>query len=264
MTGMPDILEIYELVTKQRPPDPGALERQRRRQIRTARNRKVGAIAVAAAIGAVAVAVVLAARQGDLGERTTGSSTEREAIRIATDFLEAYGSLDADRTVSYLADDAGVGSMIAWVGTQGAEGPVEGFRLLFSLLEAQRYELVLGPCAVLGGSTRIVTVHCPYEFHSLGSHEIGRGPFGGSSFRLVVRDGAIVSVAQHMEAGEGYSDQAWEPFERWVSRNHPEDAAVMYRNDDHTLERVTEKSIRLWDRHVAGYVEHVLRTEGSG
>ena len=54
---MPDVKQVYEMVTKQRPPDVGALERQRTRQIRTMRNRRVGAFAVAAAIGAAAVVV---------------------------------------------------------------------------------------------------------------------------------------------------------------------------------------------------------------
>ena len=39
---MPDVMEVYEMVTKQKPSDTGALERQRTRQIRTMRNRKVG------------------------------------------------------------------------------------------------------------------------------------------------------------------------------------------------------------------------------
>ena len=46
---MPDVREVYEMVTKQKPPEPGALQRQQKRQVRTARNRKVGAFAIAAA-----------------------------------------------------------------------------------------------------------------------------------------------------------------------------------------------------------------------
>jgi dipeptidyl aminopeptidase/acylaminoacyl peptidase len=43
---MPDVREVYEMVTKQKSPEPGALERQQNRQVRTARNRKVGAFTV--------------------------------------------------------------------------------------------------------------------------------------------------------------------------------------------------------------------------
>jgi Tol biopolymer transport system component len=47
---MPDVKEVYEMVTKQKPPEPGALERQRNRQRRAARNRKAGVIALVAAL----------------------------------------------------------------------------------------------------------------------------------------------------------------------------------------------------------------------
>jgi len=47
---MPDVKEVYEMVTKQKPPQPGGLERQWDRQRRSARNRKAGVIALVAAI----------------------------------------------------------------------------------------------------------------------------------------------------------------------------------------------------------------------
>jgi hypothetical protein len=56
---MTDMREVYEMVTKQKPPEPGALERQHTRQVRTARNRKIGAIVVTAAIAIVASLAVI-------------------------------------------------------------------------------------------------------------------------------------------------------------------------------------------------------------
>jgi Tol biopolymer transport system component len=47
---MPDVREVYEMVTKQSPPEPGALDRQWGRQRRRTRNRKVGVIALVAAL----------------------------------------------------------------------------------------------------------------------------------------------------------------------------------------------------------------------
>jgi hypothetical protein len=49
----------------------------------------------------------------------------------------------------------------------------------------------------------------------------------------------------------------WEPFSDFVSTNHPEDAAVMYVDDTYSEVRLTEASIRLWDRHTREYVEEV-------
>jgi hypothetical protein len=66
---MPDVREVYEMVTKQKPAEPGALERQQKRQVRAARNKKIGAFAVAAAIAVAAVVLILETRGG----RSTGT-----------------------------------------------------------------------------------------------------------------------------------------------------------------------------------------------
>lgn len=75
---MPDVREVYEMVTKQKPPEPGALERQQKRQVRTARNRRIGAFAVAAAIGLVAVALIL----GTLGQRNAPRPADQPSAPV--------------------------------------------------------------------------------------------------------------------------------------------------------------------------------------
>ena len=253
---MPDVKEVYEMVTKQKPPDPGALERLHTRQARTMRSRKLGAFAVAAAIGAAAVVVILASLDGqDTTGRTIGTDVEPTATEVATGFIDAYGALDVNRTMAFLSDDADYSQLISWVGGRG--GPREQFRLLFSLLEAQGYAQTLDSCEEVGVSGTVTNLHCTYDFHSLGSDEIGRGPYGGSYFDLIVRDGEVVHVdAPYMEI-ERFSPQMWEPFAEWVATNHPEDVAVMYQDETQSLERVTDESIRLWRRHVRGYVDAV-------
>lgn len=250
---MPDVREVYEMVTAQRPADTGALERQRTRQIRTARNRKVGAFVVAAAIGVAAIVSIFAIREAqDATERTTGSDVEPTPMEVATRFVAAYAAHDLDRTMSYLAEDADLVPMLGWIGSSVDE-PAEGFRLLFGLLEAEDYEHILGSCEVVGGSASVASMRCPYDFHALGSEQLGRGPFAGSYFELIVRDGEIVRVGSYMEA-ERFGPLMWAPFARWVSRNHPDDVAVMYTDESQTLERVTDESIRLWERHVRAFV----------
>jgi Tol biopolymer transport system component len=69
---MPDVREAYEMITKQKPPEPGALQRQQKRQVRAARNKRIGAFAVAAAIGVAAVALILETR-GDQHTTTPGN-----------------------------------------------------------------------------------------------------------------------------------------------------------------------------------------------
>src|SRR2546426_7624060 len=61
---MPDVREVYEMITKEKPPEPGALERQQKRQVRAARSHTIGAYALAAAIALVAVVVILLTRVG--------------------------------------------------------------------------------------------------------------------------------------------------------------------------------------------------------
>jgi dipeptidyl aminopeptidase/acylaminoacyl peptidase len=61
---MPDVREAYEMVTKEKAPEPGALERQQKRQVRSGRNKRFGAFAVAAAIAVAAVALILETRRG--------------------------------------------------------------------------------------------------------------------------------------------------------------------------------------------------------
>ncbi|HWL91799.1 MAG TPA: hypothetical protein VNP90_10600 [Actinomycetota bacterium] len=257
----PTIREVYVMVTTQRPPDPGALERQRTRQIRTMRTRKIGAFAVAAAIGVAAVAVILASRPRD---DTTETGTPRKAtpVEVATGFVEAYGALDAERTISYLADDAEVASIIGWVGAQGGEGPLDEFRLVFSLLDAQGYSHTLDSCEERGRSGPVTNLRCSYDLHWLRSDEIGLGPFSENYLDLIVRGEEIAHVDIHLD-NRKVGRQIWEPFARWVSRNHPEDVAVMYQDETQSLERVTEESIRLWDRYTRDYVEDVNQSDAG-
>lgn len=93
---MPDVREAYEMVTKQKPPEPGALERQQRKQVRSARNKRFGAFAVAAAIGLAAVVLLLANRPAENVKTPATAPTTRHPIdpaatEIATDFARAVG-----------------------------------------------------------------------------------------------------------------------------------------------------------------------------
>ena len=251
---MPDVREVYEMVTKQKAPEPGALERQQKRQVRTARNRKLGAFAVAAAIGlAVVVAIVVNRPTTSItvpAERPSPTQplfpAEPGAVELASGFAEAVGAFDADRAMSQLSEFAEV-----------PEGLLpEELPLLISLYEAQGYEQTLGACDVSGTSALGTTVGCPYTFHMLGSDELGRGPFRGSEWEITVKDGSITSAVQMWDI-ERFSPQAWEPLHDWVAETYPEDVDVMY-VDGGTNFALSEESVRLWDRNVDRYVAAVL------
>jgi Tol biopolymer transport system component len=69
---MAELREVYDRVTEQRPPAPGALVRQRDRQHRSLRNRKLGTIALSAAlvVAAILVVVLVGTEATNRGKRT--------------------------------------------------------------------------------------------------------------------------------------------------------------------------------------------------
>ena len=195
---------------------------------------KIGALAAAAvAIALIAALLIIQSRD----------EAPANAKGVATGFLEAYGAFDLEKARTYLADDATIASMTGR----------DDLRLLIAYLEATGYQQILDSCEGVGNSDS-GSVRCTFDFHGLRSGEIGRGPFGGSSFELFVHDGKIVRAKQDWGI-EKFSPQMWEPFARWVSNAHRHDASVMYTDGTHSGIRITEESIRLWGRHAQGYVD---------
>jgi hypothetical protein len=173
------------------------------------------------------------------------------AEEVALGFLDAYAAFDAQKAMTYVADDADLSSLMDV--TQQFPSNAKGLSLRLSMLQAVGSELTVTSCeaAPLGSDTSVV---CDSFFHALGSDQIGRGPFSNNSFVFTVIDGAIVRAGFGPEPQDKFYRQMWEPFAEWVSSTHPKDAAVMYL--DGTLEaRFSLESIRLWERHTREYVE---------
>jgi len=202
-------------------------------------------------IGAAALAVLLI---GIGAFALFQTREEPSAQEVATRFTAAYGDLKADQALSYVADDADISGLWTSVGTSGMQGMREQFGALISLLEAQGYKQLRNSCEELDSSAAGTHVQCTFDFHTLGSDELGRGPFSGSYLDLTVRDGVIDRASTYWEI-EKFSPQMWEPFARWVSNAHRHDASVMYTDGTHSGIRITEESIRLWGRHAQGYVD---------
>jgi Tol biopolymer transport system component len=78
---MPDVKEVYEMVTQQAPPEPDALERQRKRQRRHTMNRKLGGFAVAAAIVGLALFAYIVSR-GESGKRVPASTDTEPSVTV--------------------------------------------------------------------------------------------------------------------------------------------------------------------------------------
>ena len=225
-------------------------------------SRKIGAFVAAAAIAIVAIALVLGTRSGNEATTTAPASAttttsaeapDAAAANVAMSFMKAYGALDAERAIGYLADDADIAAVMSSVGAQGIEGTLDEFRLFFSMLAAQGYKHMPHACEELGTLAAGTMLRCPFDFHTIRSDELGLGPFGGSYFQLTVRDGEIVRASKTWETQE-FSPQVWEPFATWVSKRYPQDAAVMYTGSGSGV-RLTEESVRLWGKRSREYVE---------
>jgi hypothetical protein len=127
---MAELKEVFEMVTKHTEPDLDSWKEQEQRQRRATRNRRIGAFAVAAAIGLAAAVLILGTRP-DQNTRTpaddssTASPVDTTAEQVATSFVGAYGAFDAKGAITYLADDADVSGLIGSQGSGGAARTLE-------------------------------------------------------------------------------------------------------------------------------------------
>jgi hypothetical protein len=124
------------------------------------------------------------------------------------------------------------------------------------------YQQALVSCEETGHSGSDTDVRCTFAFHLLGSDAFGRGLFRGSYFDLTVRGGKIVRASQTWNT-ERFSAQMWEPFAGWLSRSHPDDAAVMYGDPSYSGARLTDESVRLWKQRTREYVSEVGSIESA-
>jgi hypothetical protein len=255
---MPELKELYDLVTAHAEPDLDAWREQERRQRTTTRNKGLGAYALAAALGLAVVAAFLGSRELDAPEPRTPEPPVTAAETAASNFVQAFGALDVDLMARYLADDADLSGLVGSLGTQSV-GPTLGeLRLMSAFLDAVGYRQAVGDCVEQRVSTIDTRFSCPFRFHILRSHAIGLGPFDGGSFDLTVRDGRVVRASVNLFVG-GISQQIWEPFAEWVATRHPGDVAIMYVDETHSGVRLTAQSIRAWERLSRAYVMELTR-----
>jgi hypothetical protein len=262
---MPELKEVFAMVSQKVKPDPDALREQERRQRRAARNRKIGSYVLTAVIAVATIAVVV---DGQSGPNTKSpepavNPAGTPAENVVRDFVLALGAFDADQAMSALADDPDVAGLVTSLGDEGLSGTPDELPLLLSMLEAMRFEESIGFCEETGSSASGTDVRCPLSFYLLGSDAFGRGAFRGSYVDATVRDGEIVRASAHWDTEE-LSPQMWEPFARWVSQVHPSDAEQMYEDETHGAARLTAKSIRLWGQRVQEFVtEFATSSEGA-
>jgi hypothetical protein len=193
-----------------------------------------------------------------VNEPPTVNPADAAAEEVARGFLDAYAAFDAQKAMTYVADDADLRNLID--PSDQVPANAEGLSLRLSLLHAIGVDLTVTSCeaAPIGSDTSVV---CESVFHALGSDQIGRGPFSNSPFVFTVRDGAIVRVGFVPEPLDEFDRQMWEPFAEWVSSTYPKDATVMYLDGTLDTARFSLESIRLWERRTREYAETRLAGE---
>lgn len=255
---MPDVREVYHMVTQQKTPEPSALERQQRRQVRSARTKRIGAVIVAAVIGIAAVALVVVLREGEKTSTPahTGTTVTPQAAAegVAHAFLRAFEAFDSETAMSYVADGADLSHLIDGQVSDDAEG----MSLMVGWLEAMGYKESNLSCRATATSESVgTTVECTFDFDGIRSDVIGRGPFTGSMYRFTVRDGKI-SYGELSWNTDEFGSQVWEPFRDWIRRNYPKDFDEMYIDDGGNY-RLTPRSIRLWEQRTQMWAQEVAQ-----
>ncbi len=230
---------------------PFTLDTFHRRRERKIRNQRIAAFVVALAIMVVPAWVLATGGPSEpTAPATPPPATPSATVEVAYAFASSYGTFDADRAISYLSDDADV---------LGIADGLDGFRLHLAWLESVGYRQIVQSCEESSGSAG-TSVSCAFDFHLLGSDAIGLGSYRGSSFDFSLHDGKIDRASVTWETAE-FSPQLWEPFATWVSIHYPDDAAVMYTDSTHSVERLTTASIELWAERSHEYTE--IKLDGA-
>ncbi len=157
-------------------------------------------------------------------------------------FLTAYGAYDADRALSYLADEA----IDDPRPVQLARTP-EGFRGELAIYEAFRYRQTITGCEEVGESPSGTAVRCAFDMHEFGSDEVGLGPYTDNYWDLTVRDGKLTSATSTWaSSANGSSDERWEPFANWVRANYPDDVLELYTGDTQRSSSTARRRSHSW------------------
>jgi hypothetical protein len=240
-----------------------AYEELLRRLDRKRRNQRIAAGVVGVAVFVAAVWIVTSGASTDRTQRPAdepSTVTTDAAEDVVRGFLAAFGAFDPEAATAYLAEDADLRELI----DPPAPANEKGLSLELALLEAQRVQLTITWCqaAPFGSATSVV---CGVDFHAIASDVLGLGPFTGSTFVFVVRDGEIVKAAGNPNFDQ-FASQMRAPFAEWVAATYPKDFHVMYepgsvppnpKGFGQVHARLTEESIRLWEQHTREYVDEV-------
>lgn len=214
----------------------GAEQDLRHRRRRTV---AAGLIAAAAAVALIAVALSFGINRQD---STEPAQTPTPAEQVAAGFLNAYAAADDQLMATQLAAGAHLGDLRDSAGARWRE--------------AAGYRILNESCQQQATTTARIRVVCTFDYHMLGSDQLGRGPFTGDKLIVTVKDDKIVTAKEvDTFLTNGFSSQMWIPFSGFVVGEFPKDASIMYSDWPATdSPATTDRSIALWAEHSQDYV----------
>ena len=236
------------------------------------RRRLVWATGALAAAAAAAVVIWMpGSTEPDAGPAfpPTPPTPPTQAEQLATDFVEAFAAFDQDRAASMLAADAIVseGDDSALAVLRLGDGPGEAYqwRRYNRWWRAIGLDFDLDSCTAADLLATGAVVECGYRLQALRSEALGRGPFGGSTFRITIENGQVSDAhLTGVNSAEGFVDQMWDPFWEWLLQTHPDDGSRLnvwrYSQAD---EDAVARSMRLWAQRSQEYADAVLAGEAE-
>ena len=195
---------------------PSSVDRQKhdRRRALTV----TGLVAVAAAIAVLAWISSQVPRADD----PAPVDPDRSAENTAETFVDAYAAYDREQVAELLAD---ADDVALWTDEYDDDHWQRGSRWL----EAAGARILLDSCDALWSSPAGTHVSCVFDLHALHSEQLGLGPWPDNTLEFTVKDGKILEATQTLgNATNGFWPDLWNPFVRWLSRNHPAEAGQMF------------------------------------
>jgi hypothetical protein len=216
----------------------------------------IGAVAAAAA---VVLALVLGGVPGLSSNQTETQlpARERTPVQIARDFIGALAGYDAAKAAQDVV--AGEARLYIWPGDPTLPQALQW-------AEAARFKILPKDCVRDRPSGDMTTVKCQFDWHFLGSDDLGQVP-RVAEFSLGLRGGRIQSASTSMDWStfglrrDAHGDlPMWRPFVSWLEREHPDDVEAMIAKGvccsaEHESPIYTDKSRALWAKYVDEWVE---------
>ncbi len=213
-------------------------------------------------IGAVAAAIVIALVLGGVaGQSSDEAETQlpardRTPVQIAADYVDALAAYDARKA----AEDVAVGDdeLRFWPGEASLR---EGT----AWAEAADFKMLPKGCVGNSPVGAMTLVTCQFDWHHLGSDQLGWLPRGGE-LSVRVRDGRITGASTSLDwpvfglRRDEHSDHPmWRPFASWLEREHPDDVSAMIAKGvccsaEHESPIYTDESLDLWAKYVGEWV----------